>query len=324
VGGHNLELVAYDDGADPAMAVEQARKLATDTEIIAVIGHFREETTAAAMHVYAKAGIPLLAPGLIVPELTRGDTPLFRLGPAAGTIVGAVHRYLSSAEMNEVALVTEGGPLGVHLQQNVPSDGAQIRAMVSPNETDWLPKVRASGARGVLCDADPITSGEVVAGLREAGWDGHFLGGPELAATDFTAVAGDAARGAMYVTPWPFPADVQGSRDFVAAYRGVSGGLPPGPLALPAYEAAWVLIEATSQDLASRQSPSRRGVLGALPATEREGLLGTIVFDAARSWSDAPLYWCQVVAAGSDPVRECAPATNGLSPGASRSGAMRR
>jgi len=42
VGGYNVELVAYDDGADPTMASEQARKLAVDPEVVTAIGHFRE------------------------------------------------------------------------------------------------------------------------------------------------------------------------------------------------------------------------------------------------------------------------------------------
>ncbi|HRT31584.1 MAG TPA: ABC transporter substrate-binding protein [Anaerolineae bacterium] len=61
--GARLELVAYDDRADADFAVTAARNLATDGDVVAAIGHFRPESTAAACPVYAEAGLPLLALG---------------------------------------------------------------------------------------------------------------------------------------------------------------------------------------------------------------------------------------------------------------------
>ena len=124
----------------------------------------------------------------------------------------------------------------------------------------------AFGADVVICDASPVTAGGVVSSLREAGWEGDFLGGPELAAPDFVAVAGDAAEGTAFVTPWPLPADVPGSADFVATYQEVSGGVPPGPLALPAYEATWVLLEALERDIAAHGAPTWEGMAAVLSA----------------------------------------------------------
>jgi ABC-type branched-subunit amino acid transport system substrate-binding protein len=301
VGGYSVELVAYDDGADPAMAVQQARKLAVDPEVVAAIGHFREETTAAAWSTYAEAGLPLVAPGALDPALTRGDAevgPVYRLGPVAESLARALLDRLDQLGHRQAALVTEGGPLGAALRRNAGQYRLRVWPVVSPQNAGWLGQVRASGADAVLCDADPVAAGEVVAALREAGWEGAFLGGPELAAADFVAVAGQAAEGAVFVTPWPFPADVSAAADFAAAYRAVSNGLPPGPLALLAYEATWVLIDALQRDIAAHGTPAREGIAAALPSTRREGLLGLIAFDTGRSWDGAPLYSYCICAGG--------------------------
>lgn len=61
VAGYSVELTALDDGGDPAQAAEQAAKLRTDPQIVAVIGHWLDETTAAAAETYAAAGLPLVA-----------------------------------------------------------------------------------------------------------------------------------------------------------------------------------------------------------------------------------------------------------------------
>ncbi len=55
-----FEVVAYDDGGDPAQAVEQAQALAADPDVAIVIGHWRDETTRAALPVYEQAGLPLI------------------------------------------------------------------------------------------------------------------------------------------------------------------------------------------------------------------------------------------------------------------------
>ncbi len=298
VEGYSVELVAYDDGAEPAMAVEQARKLATDSEVVATIGHFREETTAAALSVYVEAGIPLVAPVVLNPALTWDEVNVYRLGPPAGAVASALLHQLKGLGQYQAALVTAGGPLGAALQRDAQQYRLQVWPVVSPENTDWLREVMVSGTEVVFCDADPVTAGEVATALRGAGWEGDFLGGPELAAPDFVAVAGEAAEGAVFATPWLFPAEVSGGADFVVDYRAVSNGMSPGPLALPAYEATWVLLEALERDITAHGVPTREGVAAALPATGRDGLLGHIAFDAGHSWGDAPLHWYRVGAEG--------------------------
>jgi branched-chain amino acid transport system substrate-binding protein len=301
VGGYSVELVAYDDAADPAMAVQQARKLAVDPDVVAAIGHFREETTAVALSAYAEAGMPLVAPGVLDPALTRGDAQgpgVYRLGPVADALAHALLDRLDQLGHRQAALVTEGGPLGAALRRNAQPARLRLWPVVSPQSTDWLGQVRASGAQAVFCDAAPVAAGEVITALRGAGWQGTFLGGPQLAAADFVAVAGQAAEGAVFVTPWPFPADEAAGADFAAAYQRVSNGLPPGPLTAPAYEATWVLLEALQRDIAAHGVPTREGIAAALPSTSHEGLLGLIAFDADLSWSDAPLYSYRIGAAG--------------------------
>ena len=301
VGGYSVELVAYDDGADSAMAIQQARKLAVDPEVVAAIGHFRDSTTAAALGTYAEAGVPLVAPAVLAP-LPAGDEAggvrSYHVAPGVDSVAGALAQRVERLGYDRVAFVAAGAPWGVALQRDAQRYGLRLSPVVSPQDADWLGLVMDAGVEAVICDADPVAAGETIAALREAGWEGAFLGGPELAAPDFVAVAGQGASGALFVTPSPFPADVPGGSDFVAAYRAVSNGVSPGPLAPLTYEATWVLLEALQRDIAARRVPTREGIAAALPSTSRKGVLGLIAFDADRSWSDAPLYAYRIGAEG--------------------------
>ena len=58
--GVAVEIVAYDDMGDPDLAIQQARKLVADPDVVIVLGHWRDETTQAALPIYEEAGLPLI------------------------------------------------------------------------------------------------------------------------------------------------------------------------------------------------------------------------------------------------------------------------
>jgi ABC-type branched-subunit amino acid transport system substrate-binding protein len=95
-GGYRVELVAYDDGGDAQAAVERAGQLALDPQVVAVIGHYRVETTRAAWEVYSREALPLIAP--IIPADSLPDArctgcgfpAAFRTGPSSSSLSGTV------------------------------------------------------------------------------------------------------------------------------------------------------------------------------------------------------------------------------------------
>ena len=290
VAGYSVELIAFDDGGDTEMAAEQASKLTTDPALVGAIGHFREDTTAIASRVYSEEGTPFVAMSMVDPAVFR-STPTFRMGAAADSLATAllelVHQELGE---REAGLVTSGGPLGRAVVRRAEEAGIRLVAIVSPEDEDWPADLYASKVGVVVCDLDPVPAGEAMVTLRAAGWDGKMLGGPGLLATDFRAIAGDYAVGVWCVTPWPFPDDIPGGERFADAYRTVSGSTAPGLLALAAYEATWVLLEAVEKDIAANGEPTAAGIAAALGMTDRRGLLGRIRFTDSGNWSDGPIY----------------------------------
>lgn len=248
---YSVELVAYDDGADPELARQQAEKLAVDPEVVLVIGHFREETTRAALPVYAREGLPLLAPAVLDPALTSGPGTVVRVGPDAGELAARMLEGVTRA-----GLLTDGGPLGEALQQEAVRRGISLHPVGLPADAArWsdLPSV-------LLCDAPPVDCGEALATLHARGWAGEFIGGPDLATEEFRAVAGDAAVLARAVTPWPDPRALPECADFVAACTEISLGIPPSDLALPTYAAVRYALRALEWAIAQEGKPGRESV----------------------------------------------------------------
>lgn len=293
-GPYAVELAAYDDAAQVEMAPEQARKLSADPQVLAAIGHFREETTAAALPAYDAAGLALVAPAVLDPALGANDTLVFRLGPDARAVAVALLEGVESAGLVSASPDAHAHPrpLCHALVDAAREQGLVLSPTVSLDETDWLEQVVGADPSVLLCEAEPVGCGEVLRALRTAGWLGEFRGGPDLAAADFAAVAGPWAEGTVFVTPWPFPQDLEGGAAFSAAYQEVSGGAGPGPLALPAYWATRWLLEALRADLTAHQTPSRAGVAEALSSL-RPALLQTTGLAP-----ESPLYWYRLGAGG--------------------------
>jgi ABC-type branched-subunit amino acid transport system substrate-binding protein len=296
ISGYGVELVAYDDGAQPAMAVQQARKLDVDPAVVGALGHFRVATTAAARDVYTEAQIPLLVPTDLGSEVADGGT-LYRLGPPADQLaIPLVDRATQRADDEAVVLLSDQGLLYEALRRAARQRDLALSSL-SPDAEDWRSEVLSLDPAVVLCDLDPVSAGEVISTLRDHGWSGHVLGGPPLAVADFAAVAGSAADGSEFLTPWPFPTDVPGGDAFAAAYRQVSNGAAPGPLALPAYEGAWILVEALER-AAADGAPTRARLSAVLPDVQRAGLLGRLAPAGSGASSDLPLFWYRIDAQG--------------------------
>ncbi len=79
IAGRPIQLVTVDDEADAAVARQLALKLASDPEIVAVIGHFTSVCCLAASEVYADAGLVSLSPGASNPQVSQRSECSFQM-----------------------------------------------------------------------------------------------------------------------------------------------------------------------------------------------------------------------------------------------------
>lgn len=63
IGGHRVALVALDDRGNATLAQEAAASLVIDPGVVAVVGHYRPETTDAAAGIYTEGGLSILPAG---------------------------------------------------------------------------------------------------------------------------------------------------------------------------------------------------------------------------------------------------------------------
>jgi branched-chain amino acid transport system substrate-binding protein len=263
-GGQRLELVAYDDRGDPELARVAARNLAVDPAVVAVIGDYRQESTAAAAEVLADAGLPLIAIGAWMPPGTEG---VWHLAPAPLTMAAVM--------LQAVPETAAGRTWG---------EGPVVEALQALGDN------AETGEQTLLSLAPPVLTAERLLEEEERGWQGRLVGGPELASSTFIEISGAAGEGARFVTPYPLPGDLPAMEAWIESYRDVGPHVPePGPYALPTYDAVYLLAEAMTA-AAGERAPTRASVARVLPTVGWEGQLGRVSWEGGTFWGEAPLY----------------------------------
>ena len=94
--GFELQLVPYDDQADPKKGVANAQLIGADKSIMAVVGHFNSGVAIPSSEVYEKYSIPMVSPANTATEVTdRGLKTVNRIvarddsqGPAGAELCG--------------------------------------------------------------------------------------------------------------------------------------------------------------------------------------------------------------------------------------------
>jgi ABC-type branched-subunit amino acid transport system substrate-binding protein len=242
VGGYTVQLVAYDDQGTVAGARTAARNLALDADMVAVIGHFRDETTVATRALYAQADLSLVVAGTVEGGIGTESELLCPL------LDFLEYTAQSRGESDRVVQWMTGDPDGKEL---VCADGLTIKASAK------LPP--SSDVDMVLLTLDPVTAGETWLALRQAGWEGVIAGGPTLGSPLFAQIADPVD--VTFVTPYRWP-DVEGmDADFSAAYQSLGPHVPrPGPFALTTYQAVQALLAAIETAVYSGETPTRQAL----------------------------------------------------------------
>jgi ABC-type branched-subunit amino acid transport system substrate-binding protein len=278
IPGYRLALVAYDDRADPSMARANAEALVTDPAVIAVIGHYRQRTTEAAGAVYGEVGMPMIAVG---GWLTSTDRGVWHLAPARERLAEALLRH--TVAFDRVALAGEG-PLRSDLDR-LASRGP-LPSVVSLSYEGDPPAVDA-----VISLAESHEAASALDAWRAAGWEGARVGTTDLGASAFRQIAGTAAAGTRFVTPYPRPHDIPNTEAWIDAYRHVGPHVPePSYYALPTYEAVHAVAEAVRTAVEQGEHPGRAVMVTALSDVSRTGSLGTLRWSPDGYWADVPLH----------------------------------
>lgn len=253
--GIKIKLVSIDDQGDPAVAGTVAPGIASNKNVLGVVGPAYSGATIASLPFYKAVGMALISPSATRVSLTDPTSPDFG-GPIFHRVVGkddlqgpALAKYATKGVSGAKVFVFDDQsayavPLRGFVENGLKSvSGATLVGGDSvPNTTtDFSPtiaKIKTSGANVVIYTGYYSQAAVFIKQLRDSGSTAIFAGGDGVFNQEFPKLAGAAAEGSR-VTGVGGLAGISKAMeaDFVKK-MGVSSGV----YSVESYDAANILL----------------------------------------------------------------------------------
>ncbi len=310
--GFDLQLVPYDDQANPDVGVANANRIINDPDILGVVGHLNSGVAIPSSEVYARVNLVMVSPANTNPRVTDRKLPnVNRIcgrddvqGPA-----GAEYAF-NNLGVRTVFVIHDktayGQGLAEEFKKRFEALGGRAVAFVGTEETsNFVPIInQIRGARPIpqLIYFGGIYSqiGPFVKQLRERGLTTRLMGGDGLDSSEFERLAGSqAAKGTYYTTVAGPVSAFPKARALAQRFKQRFGKEIEG-FGVYAYDSANVILTALENAIKANggRKPTREQVAKAVREVKLEGLTGTIEFDEKGDIKKAKYFIMQVAGTG--------------------------
>ena len=282
---HKVELVIEDSGNTPSEAVEAARRLLHQEQVLALVGPSFSRDAIAVADVAENARVPMISPGSSHPQTTRGKRYVFRICSVDPLQASVMARFATQElEAKTAAVLYDVADIFTRTTSEGFRDafteaGGRIVGFetYTSGATDW----RASLERLAVARPDvlflPNYYRDAIGQARQArsfGMEATFLGVDGWLPSTVEDIP--ALEGSLFTQHWhpDLSERLEASRRFIDAHLELFGRRPLSRAGL-SYDAFGVLFEALR--LAGEPEPEKvRDVLASL--TGYPGATGEITF----------------------------------------------
>ncbi len=299
VPGYRLAFQPEDDQATPQVAGQAATKLASDPNVVGVVGTLNSSTSQTVQPILADRNIVQISPANTNPSLTLGENattapsrpfPSYFRVATTDLIQGpfAAQYLVQKAGKRNIAVIDDGKTYGAGLAEQFSQEATKLgatvvaREKVGEKDTDFsgvISKIRPSNPDAVYYGGEYPAAGPLSAQLAGAGLNVPLMGGDGIVDKQFVALGGRAGDLATNVGA---PAEsLPSARQFIADYQAANYPEPFGAYGAFTYDATNVIIDALGKAVqGGTWSEATRGtVVSNVQATNLQGAGGPVSFD---------------------------------------------
>lgn len=288
--GIQFELAPFDDQAKAEVGSANAKNIASDTDILCVVGHLNSGVALASLPDYKNASLPMMSPANTNPNITEGGYDVaFRI-VGRDDVQGTVGETFAREELGVKSVyiihdtTSYGQGVAEFFRQAAEANGLEVLGFEGTEEkSDFsaiLTPILAANPDLIYFGGIYDQAGPLFRQARDRGITAQFLGPDGLDSPDLVKLAGDAVEGMHYTSVAApvsqFPNAAQFATDYKAAYNSDAP-----PFSAQAYDASHLCVAAIVKAAADAGGvPTRAQVLEAikgLPALT--GITGTYKFN---------------------------------------------
>ena len=295
---HRVELVSFDDRADPKEAVNVANQIVSDPKIPVVIGHLNSGCSIPASKVYAKKGLPMITPAATNPKLTlqqmepswKWARNIFRVN-TTDDVQGqfAANFLLAKLKVRTVSMIHDKTPYGQGLaeefQKEFQAKGGKVLSFdgISIGDRDFkalLTRIKTMKPDALYFGGIYNEGGLAAKQARELGLKALFVSGDALKSPEYLKVAGAASQGSYITNVGLPPEKIPSAKAFLDKYGQEYPGMDMQPYDHYTYEAAAIgLLALEKAGIQADGSIDRAKMIQFLRDLKYDGVLGRTEFD---------------------------------------------
>lgn len=236
VQGCQIQLVVYDDEADPTKSVGLAQKVATEDNVMAVWATTNSSTALSDLPVFEQYKIPQLTNGTNVDITKQGSAYIFRATPAGPAFENSLIDYLvNTGGFTKFAIIGDNTAYGkgesdyqvaALKASNLEALDVESYGADDKDFTGQLTKIITTQPEVLLLASSEVAGGLIVKQARQLGFTGTIAGGVAMGSAQFLETAGDAAEGVYFTAAYPGNDANDQTRAFTAAFKARWGEDP--------------------------------------------------------------------------------------------------
>ena len=287
VPGFRFEVSALDDQHNPAQAVNVAKKFVSDTDVVAVVGHFNSSCTKPASAVYHEARMVQITPASTNPELSKQGFDTFFRVAATDDVQGPKGATFAAKKINakKVFVIDDKTTYGKGLADEFEKEAGKLGVVILGHEgitqgdkdfTPLLTKIKPMDPDLIYFGGIYPEGALLLRQMRSLGMRAAMMGGDGLATPVFIELATpEIAEGAYATMVGGDMKKVPSAQAFIKSYEAKYGEM--GQWSAYGYDAANILFEA----IRKAGVKDRQAVLRAIREIPKfTGVTGEVVFDA--------------------------------------------
>lgn len=229
IQGCQVEVLTYDDEADPTKSTGVAQKVATEDNVMAAWATTNSSTALADLPIFEQAKIPQLTNGTNVDITKQGSAFIFRATPAGPAFENTLIDYLvTTGKYTKFAIIGDNTAYGkgesayqvdALKRNNLEALAKEEHGADDKDFTGQLTKIIAAQPEVLLLADSEVAGGLVTKQARQLGFEGIIAGGVAMGSAKFRETAGDAAEGVYFTASYPGNDANDQTKAFAAAFK---------------------------------------------------------------------------------------------------------
>lgn len=216
IKGRPIVYQLEDDEADPTKAVNLAQKVILQDKVVAAHACPNSTPTLAVVPIFAQYKVPHFTAALNVDITNKGSQYVFRTAPAGPAYENTLVDFLvGQRKFTKFVIISDtsafGKGQGDYQEAALARHGglkALAREFYDIEDKDFakqLTKIMQTNPEVLLIAGSEVAAGLITQQARQLGFKGIIAGGTAIGTTKFIEVAGSAAEGVIFTSPYIAP-----------------------------------------------------------------------------------------------------------------------